>query len=115
MGQKYYFECLLSLKENDTNKYNYTLINKCPCKLKLSEINFYIRPIYSSLIISQDEFNIYIKYSESTLANKVFSIFMNHQSPMKYQIKLQKRNGDKMNNINEFNINENNYINNIKK
>ena len=65
----------------------------------MSEINFYIRPIYSSLIICHDEFNIYIKYefhvSESTLANKVFSIFMNHQSPMKYQIKLQKRNGDK--------------------
>ena len=85
----------------------------------MSEINFYIRPIYSSLIICHDELNIYIKYefhvSESTLANKVFSIFMNHQSPMKYQIKLQKRNGDKMNNINEFNINENNYINNIKK
>ena len=75
-------------KENDTIKYNCIQINKCPYKLKLSEINFYIRPIYSSLIICQYELSIYINYefqvSESTLANKVFFYF--YEPSISYEI-----------------------------
>ena len=117
-GQKNYFECLVSLKEKDTNKYNYIPVNKCPYKLNMSEINFYMPTIYSSLIICKYELSISINYechvSESTLPNIVFPIFMVHQSPMEYQIEIQKKEIEKkMNNINEINIDNNNINNNF--
>ena len=118
-GQKNYFDCLISLKANDINKYNFIPINKCPYKLNMSEINFYMPTIYSSLIICKYELSISLNYechvSESTLPNIVFPIFMVHQSPMEYQIELQKKEMEKkMNIINEVNFNGDNiHINNI--
>ena len=88
--KKKYFECLISLKESDKSKYNYITINKCPYKLNMTEINFYMTTIYSSLIIYKYELSICLNYEchalESILPKIGFPIFMVHQSPMEYQI-----------------------------
>ena len=127
--QKNYFECLLSLKENNTNRYQYNKNNICPYELKMPDINFFMPSLNSSYILCKYELNISLNFechvSESSLPNISFPIYLVHQSTIEYLLELQKnkienkfenKQTNEINNIinidNKNNINNNNLINN---
>ena len=127
--QTNYFECLLSLKENNTNRYQYNKNNICPYELKMPDINFFMPSLNSSYILCKYELNISLNFechvSESSLPNISFPIYLVHQSTIEYLLELQKnkienkfenKQTNEINNIinidNKNNINNNNLINN---
>ena len=92
--QTNYFECLLSLKENNTNRYQYNKNNICPYELKMPDINFFMPSLNSSYILCKYELNISLNFechvSESSLPNISFPIYLVHQSTIEYLLELQK-------------------------
>ena len=117
--QNNYFECPLSLKENNTGRYAYNNSNICPYELRIPDINFYMPTLMSNAISCKYELNISLSFdcyvSESTLPNISFPIFMVHQSTIEYLLELQKNKieNNQINNIiNIDNKNDNNIITN---
>ena len=110
--QKNYFECLLSLKENNTNRYQYNKNNICPYELKMPDINFFMPSLNSSYILCKYELNISLNFechvSESSLPNISFPIYLVHQSTIEYLLELQKNKIE-----NKFENKQTNEINNI--
>ena len=92
--QKNYFDCILPLKENNTNRYLYSKTNVCPYQLEMADINFYMPTLNSNLISCKYELNISLNFechvSESSLPNISFPIFLVHQSTIEYLLELQK-------------------------
>ena len=120
--QKNYFECYISLKENNTNRYQYSKNNICPYELKMSDINFFMPSLISNYITCKFELNISLNFechvSESSLPNISFPIYLVHQSTIEYLLELQKNKIDnkQINEVNKIinteNKNNNNLINN---
>ena len=110
--QTNYFECLLSLKENNTNRYQYNKNNICPYELKMPDINFFMPSLNSSYILCKYELNISLNFechvSESSLPNISFPIYLVHQSTIEYLLELQKNKIE-----NKFENKQTNEINNI--
>ena len=70
------------MKESDKSKYNYITINKCPYKLNMTEINFYMTTIYSSLIIYKYELSICLNYEchDNIYINKINNDLKNNNN-----------------------------------
>ena len=113
--QKNYFECLLPLKENNTNRYQYSKNNICPYELKMPDINFFMTSLNSNYISCKYELNISLNFechvSESSLPKISFPIYLVHQSTIEYLLELQK-NQIENKQINYIDNKNNNLINN---
>ena len=113
--QKNYFECILPLKENNTNRYLYSKTNICPYELRMTDINFYMPTLNSNLISCKYELNISLNFechvSESSLPSISFPIYLVHQSTIDFLLELQK-NQIENKQINYIDNKNNNLINN---
>ena len=107
-GQKNYFDCILSLKENDISKYHFNEVNICPFNIKLNEINYYIPTIFTKIITCKYELKVSLNFEsfvyENDLPYVIFPIYLVHQSPIEYQLEIQKKLLNKKNAKNMYDL-----------
>ena len=89
-----YLEVVLSLKEEDIQRYVFTTKNPAPFNLFMTDINFYMPTLFSRLITCKYELSISLNFNckvpEGYLPKITFPIYLKHQSPFEYEMEIQK-------------------------
>ena len=110
-GNNQYLEVILPLKEEDTQRYLYNINNPAPYDLFMSEINFYMPSIFTRIITCRYELSVSLNFNckvpEGYLPKITFPIYLVHQSPIEYQLEIQKKTllEQKANKMFDFNFN----------